>query len=92
MDFDCEGSVQAPFTVELSTPSGPFQPVRSARVKLNGIEVASIEWPKKPTVSVVVELQAANKIGFELDGPSHFASVEVIVRGTPAQNQTEANR
>jgi hypothetical protein len=86
MDFEHDGSFQPPFTLELSTPSGPFQPVRSARVKLNEREVATVEWPEKPTVSVIVELRTLNKIKFELDGPSHFASVEVTVRGTPAQN------
>jgi hypothetical protein len=85
MDFECEGSLQPPFTLELSTPSGPFQPVRSARVKLNERTVATIEWPEKPTISVVVELRTLNKITFELDGPSHFASIEVTVRGTPAE-------
>lgn len=86
MDFEHDGFFQPPFTLELSTPSGPFQPVRSARVKLNEREVATIEWPEKPTVSVMVELRTLNKIKFELDGPSHFASVEATVRGTPAQN------
>jgi hypothetical protein len=84
-EFDFErGPLRAPFTLELSTPSGPFQPVRSARLKLNGVEVASIRWPEKPTASVEVELESVNKIVFELDGPSHFAGVEATVRGTPA--------
>lgn len=85
MDFEHDGSFQAPFTLELSTPSGPFQPVRSAQVTLNESEVASIEWPQKPTVSVIVELRPVNKIKFELDGPVHFASVEVTVRGIPCK-------
>jgi len=83
MEFEHDGSLHPPFTLELSTPSGPFQPVRSARVKVNGREVTNIEWPDKPTASVAVELQPSNKVEFELDGPSHFASVEATVRGIP---------
>jgi hypothetical protein len=83
MDFEHVGTFQSPFTLEASTPSGRFQPVRSAKVKLNGGEVASIAWPDKPTVRVGVELLNLNKIEFELDGPA-FGSVEVTVRGTPA--------
>lgn len=82
MDFEQDGVLQPPFTLEVSTPSGPFQPVRSAKVKLNGSEVASLSWPEKPTGSVGVELLSLNKIEFELDGPA-FGSVEVTVRGTP---------
>jgi hypothetical protein len=70
-------------TLEVSTPSGPFQPVRFAKVKLNGNEVASVSWPEKPTSSVAVVLMSSNKIELELDGPA-FGSVEVSVRGTPA--------
>jgi hypothetical protein len=33
-------------------------------------------WPKE-----VVEIRPANKIVFELDGPSRFESVEATVRG-----------
>jgi hypothetical protein len=76
-------SLQSPFTLEVSTPSGPFQPVRSAKVKLNGNEVASVSWPEKPTSSVAAVLLSSNKIELELDGPA-FGSVEVTVRGTPA--------
>jgi hypothetical protein len=81
MEFEHDGSLEPPFTLELKTPSGSFQPVRSARVKLNGSEVATVQWPDKPTVSVTVELRTSNKIEFELDGPSHFASVEATLRG-----------
>ena len=67
----------------MSTPSGGFQPVRSAKVRLNGSEVADVSWPGKSTAIVGVELQASNKIEIELDGPM-FGSVELTVRGTPA--------
>jgi len=83
MDFAYDGALQPPFTLEVSTPSGPFQPVHSANVKLNGSELARVSWPEKPTVSVGVELRSLNKIEFELDGPV-FGSVEVTLRGTPA--------
>lgn len=83
MDFEHDGVLQSPFTLELSTPAGPFQPVRSAKVKLNGSEVTVVSWPEKPIASVGVELRSLNKIEFELDGPA-FGSVEVTVRGSPA--------
>ena len=83
MEFEHDGSLQPPYTLELRTPSGPFQPVRLARVKLNGSEVAVVQWPDKPTASATVELRTSNKIEFELNGPSHFASVEATVRGCP---------
>ncbi len=82
MDFERDRAFQPPFMLEVSTPSGPFQPVRSAKVKLNGSELAGVSWPEKPTASVGVELRSLNKIEFELDGPA-FGSVEVTVRGTP---------
>jgi hypothetical protein len=84
MDFLHDGTLQPPFILELSTLSGPFQPVRSARLNLNGKDVAMVEWPEKPTASVTVDLQTSNKAKFELDWPSHFASVEATIRGTPA--------
>ena len=83
MDFEHDGALRPPFSLEVSTPSGPFQPVHSAKVKLNGSTLASISWPEEPRVSVAVELLSLNKIEFNLDGPA-FGSVEVIVRGTPA--------
>jgi hypothetical protein len=83
MSFEQDGALQSPFKLEVSTPSGPFQPVRSAKVKLNGSEVAGVSWPDKPTASLGVELRRLNKLQFELDGPA-FGSVEVTVRGTPA--------
>jgi hypothetical protein len=83
MDFEGDRAFQPPFMLELSTPSGPFQPVRSAKVKLNGSELVGVSWPEKPTDSVRVELRGLDKIEFELDG-TRFGSVEVTVRGTPA--------
>jgi hypothetical protein len=81
MDFEHDGSLHSPYALELNTPAGPFQPVRSARVNLNGSEVAAVTWPEKPSVKIGVELRNSNKIEFELDGPP-FGSIEVIVRGT----------
>jgi hypothetical protein len=83
MEFGLEETLRPPFVLEVSTPSGGFQPVRSAKVKLNGSEVADVSWPGKPTGIVGVELQASNKIEIDLDGP-RFGSVELTVRGTPA--------
>jgi hypothetical protein len=83
MDFECDETVKSPFTLEVTTPSGPFQPVRFAKVKLNGKEVAGVSWPEKSTDSIGVELLSLNKIEFELDGPD-FGSIEVTVRGTQA--------
>jgi hypothetical protein len=81
VEFECDGKLQPPFTLELSTPFGGFQPVRQAKVKLNAREVTKIAWPATPTCSVGVELLKSNKIEFELDGPT-FGSVEVTIRGT----------
>jgi hypothetical protein len=80
-EFEFDKALKPPFKLELSTPSGAFRPVRAAKLKLNGIEVASVSWPNKPTASVDVKLLNLNKIEFELDGPS-FGSVDVTVRGT----------
>jgi hypothetical protein len=83
LDFEIDKEIQPPYSLEASTPSGGFQPVRLARVKLNGSEVADVSWPEKPTASAEVVLQTSNKIEIELDGPM-FGSIELIVRGTPA--------
>lgn len=83
MDFEYDGTLRPPFTLEFNTPSGRFQPVRLARLRLNGREVANVSWPEKPTVSVGLELRSLNKIEFDVDGPA-FGSVEVTIRGTPA--------
>jgi hypothetical protein len=83
MEFENDGDLQPPFTLEISTPSGRFQPVHSAKVKLNGAEVAGVAWPDNPTASVGVELRNLNKIELELDGPM-FGSVDVTIRGNPA--------
>ncbi len=84
IEFERDGRLLPPFTLEISTPSGQFQPVNSAKVKLNGFEVAGIAWPENPTGTVCVELQNLNKIEFELDGPV-FGSVDVTVRGNLAK-------
>jgi hypothetical protein len=82
MDFELDEEFRSPYTLEVNTPSGPFQPVKLARVKLNGSEVADVSWPEKPTAIVDVELRASNRIEIELDGPV-FGSVELTVRGIP---------
>jgi hypothetical protein len=81
LEFEHDGVLQPPFTLEAKTPSGGFQPVRMATIKLNGVNVAEIGWPGVPSASVPVELKIPNKIEMELDGPA-FGSVEVTVRGT----------
>jgi len=83
MEFEHDGGLRPPFTLEISTPSGQFQPVSSAKVRLNGFEVAGVAWPENPTASVGVELLNQNRIEFELDGPM-FGSVDVMVRGNRA--------
>ena len=85
MEFEHDGTIHQPFTLEATTPSGGFQPVRLAKIKLNGDSVAEIVWPGAPTASVRVELLKSNKIDLELDGPM-FGSVEVAVRGTPSDS------
>ncbi len=78
--FEIEKELQPPFRLEATTPSGSFQPVRFARVELNGNEVADVSWPEKPTAAVEVVLQTKNKIKIDLDGPM-FGSVELTVKG-----------
>jgi hypothetical protein len=83
LEFRLDESLGPPFTLEVSTPAGGFQPVRFAKVTLNGSGVAEIAWPGTPTASVKVNLLESNKIDLELDGPK-FGSMELNVRGTPA--------
>jgi hypothetical protein len=83
LEFEIDKEIQPPYRLEASTPSGGFQPVRFARVKLNGSEVADVSWPEKPTSSSDVVLQTTNKLEIELHGPM-FGSMEVTVRGVPA--------
>jgi hypothetical protein len=59
-EFKHDGSLQPPFTLDVRTPSGGFQPVRSAKIKLNGTSVAEIAWSEKPIASVQVELHKLN--------------------------------
>jgi hypothetical protein len=79
-EFEYDGTLLPPFTLEVRTPSGGFQPVRMAKVKLNGAKVAEIAWPGETTASVPVELVKSNKFELELDGPT-FGSIEMTVQG-----------
>ena len=83
LDFELENEFRPPYRLEVGTPSGPFQPVRFARVRLNGNEIADVAWPGKPNAIADIELQTSNKIEIELDGP-RFGSMELTVRGVPA--------
>ncbi len=83
LEFEIDKEIQPPYTLEASTPSGGFQPVRYARVNLNGSEVADVSWPTKPTATTAVVLLTKNKIEIELDGPV-FGSMELTIRGIPA--------
>jgi hypothetical protein len=82
-EFQNDGSIQPPFTLQALTPCGAFQPVRSAKVKLNGGTVAEISSPGKMSDSAPVELLKLNKIEIEIDGPN-FGSMEVTIRGIRA--------
>ena len=42
LEFQHDGTLKPPFTLEVRTPSGGFQPIRTAQVKLNGKKVAEI--------------------------------------------------
>ena len=79
-EFKHDGSLYPPYTLELVTPSGGFQPVRTAKVKLNGGNVAEIAWSEKPIAKVQVELQKENRLELDIEGPN-FASLEVTIRG-----------
>ena len=80
LEFQHDGTVKPPFTLEVKTPSGGFQPVRTARITLNGNKVAEIARPATAIVNAAVELKASNSIDLELDGPA-FASIEFTIRG-----------
>jgi len=81
MEFPHDGTLKPPFTLEVRTPSGGFQPVRTAQIKLNGKKVAEIAWPEAAIVSAAVELNPSNTVELELDGPT-FGSIEFMIRGT----------
>jgi len=81
LEFPHDGSLEPPFTLEVRTPSGGFQPIRTAKIKLNGNKVAEIAWPAEAALSAPVELKASNTVELELDGPS-FGSLEFTIRGT----------
>lgn len=74
LEFEHHETLKPPFTLDIRTPSGGFQPVRMAKVKLNGAKVAEIAWSGEPTASVRVELVKSNKIELELDGRHSEAS------------------
>jgi hypothetical protein len=82
-EFDYEGTVPPPFTLEFSTPAGLFPPIRSGRVMLNNSQVAEIVWPGKPSVSAKVELLKSNRVEFEIEG-SNFGSAQLTIKGTLA--------
>src|SRR4029077_20604698 len=79
LEFQHDGTVKPPFTLEVKTPSGGFQPVRTARIKLNGNKVAEIVCPATAIVNAPVELGASSSIELELDGPA-FGSIEFTIR------------
>lgn len=81
LEFQLDGTVKPPFTLEAKTPSGGFQPVRTARLKLNGNKVAEITWPTSAIANAAVELNPLNSVELELDGPA-FGSIEITIRGT----------
>jgi hypothetical protein len=81
VEFPHDGPLRSPFTLEVRTPSGGFQPVRTGQIKLNGKKVAEIAWPEAAIVSAVVELNRSNTVELELDGPT-FGSIEFTIRGT----------
>jgi len=83
IDFEFNKDLRPPYSLDVTTPSGAFRPVRLARVKLNGNEVLEVSWPEKPVAIVNVELHLSNKSEIELDGPM-FGSVEITFRGIPA--------
>jgi hypothetical protein len=83
LEFEIDKELQPPYRLQASTPSGPFQPVWFARVKLNGSEVVDVSWPEKPTATAEVVLQAKNQLEIELEGPV-FGGVELTIRGVPA--------
>ena len=80
LTFDLDTGLQPPYTAVIKTPSGGFQPMRHATVKLNGNVVAELLWPDAPVVSVPVNLQPKNVVEFEVDGPK-FGSMEITIRG-----------
>ena len=80
-EFRNDGTLKPPFMLEVRTPSGGFQPVRAAEIKLNGKKVAEITWPATPIVNTDVELNPSNTVEVELDGPT-FGSIECTIRGT----------
>src|SRR5262249_17069681 len=67
MEFEISDAIQAPFRLEAVTPSGRFEPMRLTRVQLNGIQIAELTWPDRPTADAEVELLKSNKIKLEVE-------------------------
>jgi hypothetical protein len=88
-EFEYGGILGPPFTLEMITPSGGFQPVRSAKARLNGVDVAQIEWPDEASTRAEVELRHSNHLEFDLDGPQ-FGSVNVTIRGVVASESVNS--
>ena len=80
LEFKNDGTLKPPFMLEVRTPSGGFQPVRAAEIKLNGKKVAEITWPATAVVNTGVDLNPSNTVEVELDGPT-FGSIECTIRG-----------
>src|SRR5262249_27348290 len=81
LTFGLDNGLQPPYTAVVRTPSGGFQPMQHATVKLNGNVVAELSSPDTPVISVPVDLQPQNTIEFEVEGPK-FGSMEITIRGT----------
>lgn len=85
LEFQHDGTLKPPFTLDVRTPFGGFQPVRTAQIKLNGKSVADIAWPEAASVSAPVELNLSNTVELGLDGPT-FGSIELTIRGTSGES------
>ncbi|HEV2988946.1 MAG TPA: hypothetical protein VG759_10920 [Candidatus Angelobacter sp.] len=80
VSFDLDDQFRPPFTAVVKTPSGPGEPMKRARLKLNNQQIADISWPENPMTRVPVELQEHNLVEFEFDLPD-FGGMEVVIRG-----------
>ena len=81
VSFDLDDHFRPPFTAVVKTPSGPFEPMKRARLKLNNQQIAAISWPENPMIRVPVELQEHNLVEFDFDLPD-FGSMEIVIRGS----------
>lgn len=80
MEFEIGEKIQPPFRAFLRTPSGGFAPMRTAKMTLNGKQIASISWPDHSEITFPIELLPKNTLEFEFEGPQ-FGSMEVMIRG-----------